>query len=378
MKKEVKFLRSLFQNFKQVDPFFLQVTIVLAGVGLVFAFSSSTYESYRLTHNFWVLGTKQLAAFLFGFFFLILLQKLNFKFWYKITWLLSFIALVLMLITLFTSLGKISGGSQRWIDIGFIRFQPAEITKFVVILLASRFLTKYHWSIFKSYYYLVFILILTILVLKQPDLGSALILCFLLFEMLFIFGFPVVILFLFIALASFFIYIKIQSTPYQMDRIYYWLHPELDPERKGYNLLQAKYALALGGLFGTGFGNSIQKQGFLPVPHSDFIFSVIAEEIGFIGTLAILILYATWILRGLYLIGKVENKYGRILGTGIILLISTQAMVNIAVNTGLFPITGVTLPLFSCGGTSEIITLAMCGILFNILRGERCQTLHRL
>lgn len=370
MKKEEMFLRNLFQNFKQVDPFFIRLTKVLVITGIVFAFSSSTYESYRLTHNFWTLGVKQLMALTIGFSLLILLVNLNFKFWYKSTWFFSLIMLLLMTVMLFTPLGKTSGGSQRWLEISFIYFQPAELIKFTVILLVSRFLTKYHWSKFKSYYYLILILVLTLLVLKQPDLGSALILFLLLFEMLFIFGFPVGILLLLIFCISLFVYVKIQTTPYQLDRIYFWLNPELDPQGKGYNLIQSKYALAFGGLFGVGLGNSIQKQGFLPIPHSDFIFSIIAEEIGFIGTLAILILFITWILRGLYLINKVNNKYGRILGSGIIFLISTQVMVNIAVNVGLLPITGVTLPFFSCGGTSEIVSLAMCGVLFNILHSE--------
>ena len=367
MKKEENFLKNWFQSFKLIDSFFIQLTLALITLGLIFAFLSSTYESNRMTNNFWSLGLKQIGAFITGSILFFFLQKVNYKFWYKSTWLFAIIAFILMLITVFSPLGKASGGSQRWLNLGLIQFQPAEIAKFAVVLLITRFLTKYNWNEIKSWYYFFFIFILIGIVLKQPDLGSASILILLLVEMLFLFGWPIWLLSLAIFVIGIIGYIKISLTPYQMERISFWMHPELDPQGKGYNLIQARYALAFGGVFGAGIGNSIQKQGHLPIPHSDFIFAVISEEIGFIGVAAILILYITWILRGIYLANKVDNKYGRILGTAIILIIATQASINICVAVGLMPVTGVTLPFFSCGGTSLITTLCMCGILYNIL-----------
>ncbi|MBI3590365.1 MAG: cell division protein FtsW [Candidatus Melainabacteria bacterium] len=370
MRKGERFLKNWFLDFnffKSIDLFFIQLTLALTVLGLIFAFLSSTYESNRLTNSFWSLGLKQLIAFILGFILLLLFQKLHYKFWYKTTWLIAFTVLFIMLVTVFSPLGKVSGGSQRWIDLGIIQFQPAEIAKFTVILLLTRFLTKYKWFEFKSYYYLIFIFGLILIILKQPDLGSATILFLLFMELSFLFGWPLWILFLFSLLTGLIGYLKIYNTPYQLERIQYWQDPYLDPQGKGYNLIQAMYALALGNFWGVGLGNSIQKQGHLPIPHSDFIFAVIAEEVGFLGVSAILILFITWILRGLYLVNKVENKYGKMLGSAIIFLIGTQATVNIAVAVGLLPVTGVTLPFFSCGGTSLIVTLAMCGILFNII-----------
>lgn len=374
MKKEETFLKHWFQNFKHFDRFFFQLTIALVLLGLTFAFLSSTYESNRLTNSFWNLGIKQFAACIVGSILFFFLQGINYKFWYRSTWLMAAIAFFLMAITIFSPLGKVSGGSQRWLNLVIIQFQPAEVAKFTVVLLIARFLTKYRWNQFKSWYYFLFSLILVGLILKQPDLGSASILVLLILELLFIFGWPIWFLSLCVIVVGLIGYIKINLTPYQLERINFWLHPELDPQGKGYNLIQAQYALAFGGILGTGIGSSIQKQGYLPIPHSDFIFAVIAEEVGFIGVTVILILYLTWILRAIYLINKVDNKYGRILGTAIILLIATQASINICVAIGLLPVTGVTLPFFSCGGTSLITTLAMCGILYNILLDARKET----
>ena len=370
MRKEEKSLKNWLLNFKTIDPFFIQLTLALAVLGLLFAFSSSTYESNRLTNSFWTLGFKQLLAFVMGLLLFFLVQNVNYKFWYKVTWQISIVMLIIMILTVCTGIGKTSGGSQRWIDLGIMQFQPSELAKFSVILLITRFLTKYKWFEFKSYYYLVMIFAFILIILKQPDLGSASILFLLTLELFFTFGWPLWILGVFTMLAGIIAYFKIYSTPYQMERILYWKNPYLDPQGKGYNLIQAMYALALGSFFGVGLGNSVQKQGHLPIPHSDFIFAVIAEEVGFLGVTAILILYVSWILRGIYFVNKVENKYGRILGSAIIFLVGTQAAVNISVTSGLIPVTGVTLPFFSCGGTSLIVTLGMCGILFNILKAK--------
>ena len=368
MKKEEKLLKNWFLNFRQLDSFFIQLTIALIIVGLIFSYSSSVYESYRLTNNYWTMGFKQTMALAMGLVALFLLSKIDYKFWFKYTALIGIIMFVIMLITVFTPIGKSSGGSQRWIEILGFQFQPAEIAKFSVILLVSKLLTKYKWNqLKKTIYYFTLISGLILIILKQPDLGSASILVLATFQLLFIFEWPIWILCSLIPTAFFAVYLKLKATPYQLERITFWLNPHLDPEGKGYNLIQSKYAFGLGGLFGAGLGNSVQKHGYLPVAHSDFIFSVIGEEIGFLGLSAVLVLYITWIARGIFLTTQVKNKFGRILSTGIILLIATQTVVNICVSIGLLPVTGVTLPFFSCGGTSLITTLAMCGVLFNIL-----------
>lgn len=368
MKKEALLLKNWLTSFRNIDIFFLQLTCTLIITGIIFAFSSSVYESHRITGSFWTMGLKQLASLIIGLCAMYFLSRINFRFWFKPTILISIIMLVIMIITVFSGIGKSSGGSQRWIDIFGFQFQPAEIAKFSVILLVSKALTKYKWNEFKQILpYGILALLLILIILKQPDLGSASILVLVSIELLFIFGWPTWLMAIFIPLAGLVGYLKLKSTPYQAERITFWINPYLDPQGKGYNLIQSRYAFGLGGIFGSGLGNSIQKNGHLPIPHSDFIFAVMGEEIGYLGLTAVLILYLSWILRGIYLVNKVQNKYGKILGMGIMLLISTQAVINISVASGLLPVTGVTLPFFSCGGTSLITTVAMLGVLFNIL-----------
>src|SRR3989338_2854428 len=370
MKKEENFSKNLFTNIKNSDRFFVELTIALAALGLIFAFTSSTWLSQKYTGHFWFLWFKQFIAFIIGFILLVLFSRIKYKFWYKLTWFLYISMVLLMTVTLV--IGKTSGGSTRWIDLGFIQFQPAEVAKLSILLLAARYLINFKPFEKRTLIYILFSMILIGLVFKQPDLGSAAILVLLLLQLFFVFGFPAHILLLSTTAIGLFGLFEIFKTSYQLARIEFWLNPYKDPQGKGYNLIQAKYAFGLGGLWGAGIGNSVQKKyGHLPVPHADFIFAIIAEEIGFIGVTAILILFAAWTLRGLYLINKIENKYGRILGSGIVFLIITQTIINLAVSVGLFPVTGVTLPFFSCGGTSLIVTLAMCGILFNIVSSEK-------
>lgn len=367
MRKEVKNLKGLSAVFSKADPFFLQLTFALAALGLLFAFTSSSNESYRISNNFLTLGLKQLAAFIIGFFFLIAFWLLDYKKWFKFAVPLSVLSLVLMMLTVFTGLGKTIGGSQRWIDIGFIQFQPAELAKICVIILTAKHLSLYKWFEKKTFQYIGLNIVIMAIILKQPDLGTTLLLLLIIAQLFFIYEWPVWQLLLIGFAGGYGCYLKIMSTPYQLDRLKFWLNPNLEPLGRGYNLIQAKYALGFGGITGVGIGNSIQKQGYLPVPHSDFIFAIMAEEIGFIGVTVVLLLFVTWLLRGLHLIKNIDDRFGQILATGIILLICTQSFLNIAVAIGLFPITGVTLPFFSCGGTSLIVTLAICGILFSII-----------
>jgi cell division protein FtsW len=161
---------------------------------------------------------------------------------------------------------------------------------------------------------------------------------------------------------------KILSTPYQLKRITGWLNPFEDPQGTGYNLIQSWYAIASGGLFGAGFGNSKQKLFWLPFGHTDFIFSVIAEELGFIGSLILIGFFIALVNKGFKISRSCPDAFGRLLAFGITLIIGIQAFINMGVATGVLPVTGQTLPLISYGGTSVMVTMIMLGILLNISR----------
>ena len=165
-----------------------------------------------------------------------------------------------------------------------------------------------------------------------------------------------------------FVVFRILSTPYQAKRITGWLDPFSDPQGLGYNIIQSWYAISSGGLFGSGIGNSKQKLYYLPFGHTDFIFAVIGEELGFIGCIALICLFLLFIRQGFRICSNCDDKFGKLLGFGIVFIIAVQAFINMCVAIGVFPVTGVTLPLISYGGSSFIATTAMLGILLNISR----------
>ncbi len=206
------------------------------------------------------------------------------------------------------------------------------------------------------------------IVIKQPDLGTALMILGGLLALLYASGTNSMLLFLSLGGGAFVVWHHIQKTPYQMARIQSWLNPYLHPQSEGWNIIQAQLAIGSGGLMGLGFGRSLQKLYYLPVQHADFIFAVVAEEFGWFGCLALISLFVLFGYYGFKAAVNSRTMFGRFLAIGITSSITLQAMVNIMVTTGLLPVTGITLPFVSYGGTSIVITLVMVGILLSISR----------
>jgi cell division protein FtsW len=209
---------------------------------------------------------------------------------------------------------------------------------------------------------------MSILILKQPNLSVTMIIGIMTFLMLIVAGLPRYLCYALLPPLSFVLYHEITHNEYQMKRITGWWNPWKDPLETGYNLIQSYYAIGSGGLFGVGLGNSIQKLYYLPFQHTDFIFSVICEEWGFIGASIVIGLFGLLAWRGFAIAWHCPSRFGRMLAFGLTLAIVLQAMINISVTVGLMPVTGVTLPLISYGGTSMIVTLGMIGMLLNISR----------
>jgi cell division protein FtsW len=207
-----------------------------------------------------------------------------------------------------------------------------------------------------------------LLIYQQPNLSVSMILGFMTLMMLFIGGIPLSVYLMTLPLLGYILFHKIMDTPYQKRRIVGWLNPWADPQDAGYNLIQSYYAIGSGGLFGVGLGHSIQKLYYLPFQYTDFIFAVICEELGLIGAIIVLGLFAIVGWRGFSIAFGCPSNFGQMLAFGITGVILLQAIINISVTVGLMPVTGVTLPLISYGGTSMVITLAMIGVLLNISR----------
>ncbi|VAX77048.1 Peptidoglycan glycosyltransferase MrdB [Serratia symbiotica] len=276
--------------------------------------------------------------------------------------------ILLILVDIF---GQVSKGAQRWLDLGFVRFQPSEIAKIAVPLMLARFMNRDACppSLNNIGNALVLILVPVFLVAVQPDLGTSLLIAVSGLCVLFLSGMSwklivitVVLLAAFIPLLWFFF-----MHGYQRDRVMMLLDPERDPLGAGYHIIQSKIAIGSGGLLGKGWLHGTQSQlEFLPERHTDFIFAVLAEELGLIGVLVLLALYLLVIMRGLMIAAKAQTTFGRLIVGSLMIILFVYVFVNIGMVSGIVPVVGVPLPLVSYGGSSLIVLMAGFGIIMSI------------
>lgn len=356
------------------DRVLIFIISALALFGLVAVFSAGAPEGQDLYGNPSYFMIKHLIAMVIGTGFLIFAYIVDYRYWKKIVEPVTFICIGLLVATLIPGIGKTIYGSSRWL-IG-IPLQPSELCKFATILLVSSALVDSR-STFdpKMLKHLGFVGVMIIILLIQPNLSNAVILFGITTALLLVGGVSfrlMTTIFTFAGLAVVWKFLQ----PYQFKRIKGWIDPWADPQGIGYNLIQSYYAIGSGGLFGAGYGNSRQKLFWLPFSQTDFIFAVIAEELGFFGCLVLIGLFIALLIRGLR-IGKCAcNMFGKLMAYGITLVIAGQALINIGVTVGVLPVTGVTLPLISHGGTSVVLTMFMLGVLLNISR-KRIRTIEQ-
>ena len=277
---------------------------------------------------------------------------------------------LLLIIVTFPEFSKKVGGARRWLTLGGFSFQPSELAKFTLVLFIAKSLVKRADKLRNfAYGYLPNLIVLGfffIPILFQPDFGTAMIICVVTLTMLFIAGLRKKFLFLSILAIVPFITLAIMTAEYRTKRILAFLKPWEDPSGIGFQVIQSFYAFGRGGFWGTGLGQSSQKLFRLPEAHTDFIFSVIGEELGFIGTTAIVILFSIFIWRGFITAYRAKDPFGTHLATGLTLLIGLQAFINLGVASGFLPTKGLTLPFISMGGSSMLITMLSVGVLLNI------------
>ncbi|PID51393.1 MAG: rod shape-determining protein RodA [Pasteurellales bacterium] len=284
--------------------------------------------------------------------------------------LLAYLTCIVLLL-LVDIAGEVSKGAQRWLNLGFIRFQPSEIAKLAVPLMVATYLGKQALpvSLKHTFITLAIILVPTILVAKQPDLGTSILVCAAGMFVLFLAGLSwkligagVVALSAFLPVLWFYL-----MHDYQKQRVMTLLDPEKDPLGAGYHIIQSKIAIGSGGFYGKGWLEGTQSQlEFLPEPHTDFIFAVLGEEQGLIGVIVLLSIYLFIIARGLIIGIKASSSYGRLISGGTALLFFVYVFVNIGMVSGILPVVGVPLPLFSYGGTSYITLMAAFGLIMSV------------
>lgn len=346
----------------------ITLVITLCCFGLMAVFSASAPEALQSFQDSTAYLRKQAIACAIGFFCMFTLSKYDYRNLKKFAWPLTLVSLFLLAVTLLPQFAVTAKGSTRWIPLGPIQFQPSELAKVATIILMASGVSKYFWWHRNVFMRIVIVMMMTGIVVKQPDLGTAMMILGTLLSMLYVSGTNSLLILSSIGLGGFLAWKHIQHTQYQLDRIKSWLNPELYPQREGWNIIQAQLAIGSGGLLGEGFGHSLQKLYYLPVQHADFIFAVIAEEFGFLGCLTVLCMFGMFAYYGFQTALQARTLFGRFLAIGITSQICLQALVNIMVCTGVLPVTGITLPFISYGGTSLVITLSMVGILLSISR----------
>ena len=346
----------------------LLVTLILVGLGIVMVYSASAIlAADRFKDSLYFLKKQALFA-AGGALLMFVMMNVDYHLWRKLAYPIlgvSFVLLVLVLVV-----GTRASGSTRWLRIGALSFQPSEFSKLALIVFLSYFMTKKGDKI-KSFQFgfLPAVLIsgvMILLVIRQPDFGAALFLGILAMLLLFVGGARLSYMFSIILLAVPAIYYLIVRVPYRMLRIMSYLDPWHDPRGASFQIIQSFVAFGAGGIFGSGLGQGKQKLFFLPAPHTDFVFSVVGEEMGLIGAVIVLGLFLVFAVRGVRVSLSAPDEFGVYLGLGITSLISLQAIINMGVVLGLLPTKGLTLPFISYGGTSLLVSLVSVGILLNI------------
>lgn len=354
--------------------FFTAVTLLAIGVIMVFSASSATAAGTRGDAYYYLKRQASWAG--LGIIALVIFMNIDYRIWRRTGKLLLLLTIILLLLVLLPSVGQVGLGARRWLSLGPINIQPSEITKLSLVIYLAGYLAHKGEEIRKFWNGLFPALALMggtfLLILLQPDLGTAAALAGTLAMMLFTAGAEMSHL-LGLGLASLPVLLyAIFSEEYRARRFFSFLNPEADPLGSGYHIIQSLYALGSGGPVGLGLGRSRQKWYYLPERHTDFIYAIIGEELGFIGAVFVLLLFLLFAWRGFRVAITAPDSFGSLLAVGITTMISLQALINIGVVTGSLPITGIPLPLISYGGSSLLPSLAAIGILLNI--SSHCRT----
>lgn len=353
---------------KKIDKTLLISVIILSLFGLLMIYSSSCiWADYKFNDPYKYLKSQGLFLIL-GYLLIHIISKINYQIYYKYSNYILLICSILLVLVLIPGIGSIRNGSRSWFGIGSFGIQPSEFAKLGLIIFTSKYLTN---NKIKSIRSSVFPILLVVffhfgLIMLQPDFGTGVILVMTIIAILFISGVNMSFFTILGVLGLICIVILIIIAPYRLERITSFLNPWADPLGSGFQIIQSLYAIGPGGLLGMGLGNSIQKHFYLPEPQTDFIFSIISEELGFAGILIISCLFITIIYHGINISLKQEDNFAKYLSFGITFSLSFQTILNLMVVVGLIPVTGVTLPFLSYGGSSLLVSMVSIGILLNI------------
>ncbi|MDM8567291.1 putative lipid II flippase FtsW [Candidatus Halobeggiatoa sp. HSG11] len=359
-------------NIKQ-DTYLLLVIITLVLLGLIMLVSASINTSQTKfdepLYFFW----RQLSYVGFGVLLAAIVVFIPIKTWQYLSVPLLLLGTLLLILTLIPGIGHEVNGSMRWINLRFIRFQPSELMKLFMVLYLAGYLVRRSAEVREALSGflkpIALVCIITSLLLLEPDYGTIVVLFSAVLGMLFLAGVPMRQFFLWVFIVMLVLSFLIILVPYRLERLTTFIDPWQDPFNSGFQLTQALIAIGQGELFGLGLGNSIQSVTYLPEAHTDFLFAIIAEELGLVGVIVVIGLFTFLILRIFAIAFRTERcnlHYAAYLTYGIGLTIGLQTSINLGVNMGLLPTKGLTLPLMSYGGSSIIVTFIMLAILLRV------------
>jgi cell division protein FtsW len=352
----------------------LGATLLLTALGLVMVFSASSVESYADSGSAWGVGARQLVFATFGIPAMLVVSRLPVRFFRAVAYPTLIVAFVLLVLVLVPGFGVEVNGSRNWLRFGPVQLQPSEFAKFALVVWGADLLARKDRLLDDSKHLLIPLLpvagVMLAMILAGGDLGTSLVLMAIVAALLFFAGARWSLLLTLAAAALGAIALLSLTTGYRMARITSWLDPESDPLGAGWQALHGTYALASGGIWGLGLGASREKWGALPEAHTDFILAVVGEELGLVGTLMVLVLFAVIAYAGVRIAVTTADPFVRLAAAATTTWIVVQAVVNIGAVLGALPITGIPLPLVSYGGTSLVSTLGALGMLMAFARRE--------
>lgn len=354
------------------DYWIIACAVILLAIGIVMIFSSSAAIALQRYDDPYYFLKRQSAWAVLGIVAMMMAMRIDYRRYSRYSYLLYALAALGLVMVLVPGIGHSVNGAQRWISLGFATFQPSEFAKLALLIFFAGLLAKksaegklrdFQFGFVPN---LAALGLIVLLIQLQPDLGTAIMIALSIFFMFIVAGMRMSFI---VSTALFtlpFVLISIFTVAYRKKRIMSFLNPWDDTADSGYQIIQSFIALSNGGLWGTGLGASQQKLFYLPEPHTDFIFSIMVEETGFVGAICVLALFMILTWRGFRVGLRVHDKFGSLLALGITFAISAQAIVNIAVTLGMLPTKGLPLPFISLGGSALVMWMISVGILTNI------------
>lgn len=355
------------------DKTLLLAVIALICLGVLMVASSSIVISQKYYHQSFHFLFRQCVYLIVGVFCGFIVIRIDTNFWQKTSGILLLFSMLLLIAVLIPGVGRSVNGSVRWINLGPIGIQVSEITKLIMVMYISSYLVRHEVSVrtkISGFIKPMLILgVIGVLLLKEPDFGAAVVISITVLAMLFLAGVQLKHFLGLVLLVGLSLVLLAVSSPYRMARLTAFLNPWADQFNSGYQLTQSLIAFGRGGWFGVGLGESVQKLFYLPEAHTDFLFAVLAEELGLAGITLVLLLYSILITRGLMIARKAQcqsRNYAAYMAYGLSFWLGFQAIINMGVNAGLLPTKGLTLPLMSYGGASMMMACIVIALLMRI------------